>query len=142
MSCLRYSCLLTHSGVQHIVLCFWFVFLRLVYLMIVHLRLPLWYSLAFIHRYRHLSIICKNQFFVSFSGIDELTNVAYFGLSCLGPLVFLVPKTFIYQDSNLLILSVPDEGYFRNPVCTRLDIYVLLNIKYIFRKKTSYKGKY
>jgi len=33
MSCLCYLCLLTYSGVQHI-LCFWFVFLRLVYPML------------------------------------------------------------------------------------------------------------
>ena len=34
MSYLRYLCLLKHSGVQHIVLCFCFVFLCLVYPML------------------------------------------------------------------------------------------------------------
>ena len=34
MSYLRYLCLFVHSGVQNIVLCFCFVFLRLVYLML------------------------------------------------------------------------------------------------------------
>ena len=34
VSYLRYLCLFVHSGVQNIVLCFCFVFLRLVYLML------------------------------------------------------------------------------------------------------------
>jgi hypothetical protein len=34
MSYLRYLCLFAYSGVQHIVLCFCFVFLRIVYSML------------------------------------------------------------------------------------------------------------
>jgi hypothetical protein len=42
MSYLRCLCLFVHSGVQNIVLCFCFVFLRLVYLMLqVSLDCPL-----------------------------------------------------------------------------------------------------
>ena len=37
------------------------------------------------------------------------------------------PKTIkIIWLSNLLILSVPDEGYTRNESSTKFDIYVLL----------------
>jgi hypothetical protein len=40
MSYLRYLCLFTYSGVQHIVLCFCFVFLRIVYpMLLVFLRI-------------------------------------------------------------------------------------------------------
>jgi hypothetical protein len=52
MSYLRYLCLFTHSGVQHILCCFLFCFvcLRLVlcwqFLWIVHFWLPLRYSLT------------------------------------------------------------------------------------------------
>jgi hypothetical protein len=36
----------------------------------------------------------------------------------IGPLVLLLPKILIIWLSNLLILSVPDEGYSRNMSCT------------------------
>ena len=36
----------------------------------------------------------------------------------IGPLVLLLPKILIIWLSNLLILSVPDEGYSRNVSCT------------------------
>ena len=54
MSCLRYLCVYVYSGVQHILLCFCFVFLRLVYPMLsVSLHCPfdiaLRYSLTFIY---------------------------------------------------------------------------------------------
>ena len=38
-------------------------------------------------------------------------------LSCLGPWVLLLPNILIIWLSNLLILSVPDEGYSRNVPC-------------------------
>ena len=44
MSYLRYFCLFEYSGVQHIVLCICFVFLRLVYLMLsVSVDCPFFY---------------------------------------------------------------------------------------------------
>jgi len=55
MSYLRYVCLLSYSGVQHILCCiFYFVFLRTLccqFLCIFHFRLPLLYSLALIYLY-------------------------------------------------------------------------------------------
>ena len=42
-------------------------------------------------------------------------------ISCLGPLVLLLPKVLIIWFSNLSIMSLPDEGYARNTPCT-LDL--------------------
>ena len=44
-------------------------------------------------------------------------------LSCIGPLVLLLPKHEIIWLSNLSIMSVPDEGFSRN-MRTKFDIYV------------------
>ena len=38
----------------------------------------------------------------------------YLCVSSLDPLVLLLPKLYIIWLSNLLIFSVPDEGYSRN----------------------------
>ena len=53
-----------------------------------------------------------------------------FWLSCLGPLVLLLPKLWIIWLSNLSILSLPDEGYSRKTSCvrTKFDIYVCITI--------------
>jgi hypothetical protein len=41
-----------------------------------------------------------------------------------GPYSFLAPKDLkIIWFSNLLALSVPDEGYYRNVLCT-LNVYI------------------
>ena len=54
MSCLRYLCLFANSGVQHILCCVFVLFVSVLctlycqFLWIVHLWLPLRYSLAFI----------------------------------------------------------------------------------------------
>jgi len=50
----------------------------------------------------------------------------YFGLSCLDPLVLLLPKLEIIWLSNLSILSVPYEGYSRNASCALNKIYTFL----------------
>jgi len=44
--------------------------------------------------------------------------------------VFLLPKTFIlFWFSNILALSVPEEGYYRNMSCTlNFGIYVFITI--------------
>jgi hypothetical protein len=44
-------------------------------------------------------------------------------LSCIGPLVLLLPKHEIIWLSNLSIMSVPDEGFSRN-MRTKFDNYV------------------
>ena len=69
MSYLRYLCLFTYSGVQHISFCvfvlFFFVLSTLIcqFLWIVHLWLALRYSLTFICRYRILIQHCRVWFF-------------------------------------------------------------------------------
>jgi hypothetical protein len=47
---------------------------------------------------------------------------------CLGLLVLFLPKHLIIWFSNLSILSVHDEGYFRN--ASKFDIYVFI---YMYR---------
>ena len=48
----------------------------------------------------------------------HLSDLSRFWLSCLGPLVVLLPSTFkIIWLFSLSILSVPDEGYCRNMLC-------------------------
>ena len=51
----------------------------------------------------------------------------FFWLSCLCPLVLLVPKHFyIILLSNLSILNVTDEGYSRNASCALNNISAFL----------------
>ena len=47
-------------------------------------------------------------------------------LSCLGPLVLLILKLYIIWLSNILALSVPDEGYSRNASCALNLIFTYL----------------
>ena len=55
------------------------------------------------------------------SGIGDRIR---FWLSCLGPLVLLLPKVKIIWLSNISILSVPDESYPRNVSCA-LNLYLM-----------------
>ena len=53
------------------------------------------------------------------------TKYANFWLSCLGPLILLLPKLEIIWLCNLSILNVPDEGLFQKRVVrTKFYIYV------------------
>jgi hypothetical protein len=52
---------------------------------------------------------------------------AYVTLLCLGPLVFLSQRLLNLCLSNILSLSVHDEGYFQKRIVrTTLDICVLI----------------
>ena len=48
---------------------------------------------------------------------SEMCDRSRFMLSCLGSLVFLLPKHLNYLASNHLTLSIPEEGYSRNVSC-------------------------
>ena len=68
MSYLRYLCFFVHSGVQHIVLCFCFVFLRLVYPM-----LPVSLDCPFLIATLVISNIYLQWCIVSRTYLDEIT---------------------------------------------------------------------
>jgi len=55
-----------------------------------------------------------------------------FWLSCLGPLLFLLPKISIIWLSNLLALSIPDEGYSRNMQCALILMSTFLFQNYLW----------
>ena len=40
----------------------------------------------------------------------------------------MLPKLLIIWLTNLLILRIPNEGYSRNALCTKFDIYVFITI--------------
>ena len=44
-------------------------------------------------------------------------NLSQLWLSCLGPLLYLLPKTLKLLGSSVLTMNVPD-GYYRNVSCT------------------------
>jgi hypothetical protein len=70
------------------------------FLWIVHFWWPLRYSLTFICQFLWI--------------VHLWLPIRYSLRSCLCPLVFLLRTTFILILSNILTLSVPDEGYSRN----------------------------
>ena len=56
--------------------------------------------------------------------------------SCLEPLFFLLPKTFkIFGVSNILVFSVPVEGYSTNPSCT-LNVITTFLLDVLMRKRS------
>ena len=73
MSYLRYLCLFLHIAVQHI-LCFCIVFLRRILyrqvLLIVHIGLPLRYSLTFMICYLYTKSICLYPLYQCFYDLD------------------------------------------------------------------------
>ena len=57
-------------------------------------------------------------------------------LSCLEPLFFLLPKTFkIFGVSNILVFSVPVEGYSTNPSCI-LNVITTFLLDVLMRKRS------
>ena len=53
--------------------------------------------------------------------------IKVFWLFCLDSLIFLISKDFkINSLSSILALSIPDEGYFRNVLCTLNQISMFL----------------
>jgi hypothetical protein len=62
------------------------------------------------------------------SPTSDIFDLTQFWISCLGPLVFLLPKTLNYGIwfSNNLATSVPDESYSRNVSCALNLIYMFL----------------
>ena len=61
-----------------------------------------------------------------------LSFASFFWLSWLGPFCFIAPKHFsIIWLSNLSILSIPDEGYFRNVSCA-LNLISMLFFFFVY----------
>jgi len=58
-----------------------------------------------------------------------MSDFGYPFYSFVGPLVLLLPKRNIIWLSHLPILSVPDEGYFRNAPCALnlIPMFLLLH---------------
>jgi hypothetical protein len=68
-----------------------------------------------------METIYRKAYNFKFYLITEYLYIADVGvwLSSLDTLIFLLPKySLIIWLSNLMILSVPDEGYSRNVLCT------------------------
>jgi hypothetical protein len=78
-------------------------------------------------------LIPNEQLYKRFS-LSCICDISQFWLSCLGPLVLLLPKFQIIWLFNLSILSVPNEGSSRNASCA-------LNLRFYFsyiETRTSY----
>ena len=58
----------------------------------------------------------------------KLTLISTRQLSCLGPLVFLLPENYEFFDSSIFpTVSVPGKGYSRKAY-TKVDMYMFITI--------------
>ena len=73
----------------------------------------------------------------------KMPNDSRFWLLCLGPLIYLHKDTFtLVCISNLLIMSVPNVGYSRDPSCalnpmSKILLRIQFNSIYIHIKMTE-----
>jgi hypothetical protein len=74
----------------------------------------------------HHGFISVQTLNINYNGLENIQPPSMrFWLSCFDPLVLLVPKLKVIFLSNLLILSVHNEGYSRNASCA---LYLISSI--------------
>ena len=64
--------------------------------------------------------------------LNLIFNFSWFWLSCFRLFILVTPKDWIICLSNLLTLSIPDEGYSRNVSYTLNEMPTFLFLKHTF----------